>query len=642
MALAFLALNGDGLGHLVRTTIVCRALESVGERPVIFSQGIFPLDDVVRLPGTHVPSLWRADESVRRRVASDLRSMTEISAPAVLVEDTHPNPIAMPANTRRVLLVRPTTFEYLSLLNERYGSVYSAFLLCDAPDSPTWPYSAAQTEAVLRWSRWHVIGPVYRAGTESDLAAVRERYALEGGQRLCVFSMGGGGQLHPTDLDAERFVAFSSEVAKKLKDDDPDTRLIFVRGPYFPPTVRIDGCFEVVAQEPRMPALLALADGAVIRTGFNTTWECLAGGTPFWPFLGTTYEEPTAERLSRLRNCGLLADDLDMFVKNTRRREEFRRSSLDGRAVAWDARGARLQRLIMDCPPNREPRAGGLQRDRRFVAGDRVYGASRRFRLGRSIPLAIRVDDVISLDSTLVWLLRLLSSHRWQASLEVVPYLFDFDETALDAFDPARDLFEVSQHGYAHVPRSRPDGRRYEFDPDSPAPDARDRDDIGWGKERLEQVFPARFSGGFSPPFDGFPGWLPTVWADRGGTFVSSMFTGRLESSPIPVIRAGVDVWNWSQNRARERHEILRGVERQAKQDGHAGLILHTHRLQGRFDRARLVWLLELLHTRGFRAASLRELAVTGGAAVPRPSLWRSLSAMIAWPSGRSSRRAGS
>src|SRR4051812_29600816 len=118
MALAILALNGDGLGHLVRTTVVCRALASVGERPVMFSQGTFPLDDAVRFPGTHVPSLWRAEESVRRRVASDLRSITEISAPAVLVEDTHPNPVALPASTRRILLVRPTTFEYLSRLNE--------------------------------------------------------------------------------------------------------------------------------------------------------------------------------------------------------------------------------------------------------------------------------------------------------------------------------------------------------------------------------------------------------------------------------------------------------------------------------------------------------------------------------------------
>src|SRR5471032_704842 len=137
MALVFLALNGDGLGHLVRTTIVCRALESVGERPVIFSQGLFPLDDRTRFPGMRVPSLWKASDLVRRRVAADLRWMAEISSPAVVVEDTHPNPIKLPAGIRRVLLVRPTTFAYLSLLNERYRGIYAAFLLCDAPDSPT-------------------------------------------------------------------------------------------------------------------------------------------------------------------------------------------------------------------------------------------------------------------------------------------------------------------------------------------------------------------------------------------------------------------------------------------------------------------------------------------------------------------------
>ena len=50
---------------------------------------------------------------------------------------THPNPIQSPTSIRRVLLVRPTSFETPLQLNERHGQTYAAFLLCDSPDSRT-------------------------------------------------------------------------------------------------------------------------------------------------------------------------------------------------------------------------------------------------------------------------------------------------------------------------------------------------------------------------------------------------------------------------------------------------------------------------------------------------------------------------
>jgi len=567
--------------------------------------------------------------------------MTEISQPAVLVEDTHPNPIVLPSTIRRVLLVRPPTFEYLSLLNGRYSSVYSAFLLCDSPNSPTWPYSEAETESLVGWSKWHVIGPIYRAEGKSDIQEVRERYAVRSGQRICVFSMGGGGQHRPTDLDVERFLAIAESVAENLKRIDQEARLIFVRGPYFPSDVKIDRRFEIVPQEARMPALLAMADGAVIRTGFNTTWECLAAGTPFMPFIGTTFAEPTHERLTRLRACGLLADDVNTFWNDNRWREQFRQTC---RHIfeRWPGKpeGARLKQLLLDLPQDRPKRSASHRSEGEdpIAAHARISRPAAHFRFGRKIPLIIRIDDVVAPDPALSWLLRMLSSRRLRASLEVVPYLADFDERWLDALDPAGDLFEVSQHGYAHIPRSGADGKRHEFAPDSSDPTLDDDKGISWGKKRLEQAFPTRFSGGFSPPFDGFPTWLPSLWSEKGGKFISSVFIRRLEGAPIPVIRAGIDVWNWSRNEARGHRDVLRAIERQTKEDGHAGIILHPHRLRRRLELAHLVWLLDLLQRRGFRPASLRELAAAGGAPAPTrlSTLKRRLNIFAAWASRRS------
>ena len=79
MAVVLLASNGDGLGHLVRVTMVAGALASVGERPVIFSQGIYPLESGTEIPGKCIPSLRKADGWMRRAIAAEVRSMAEIS-----------------------------------------------------------------------------------------------------------------------------------------------------------------------------------------------------------------------------------------------------------------------------------------------------------------------------------------------------------------------------------------------------------------------------------------------------------------------------------------------------------------------------------------------------------------------------------
>ena len=64
----------------------------------------------------------------------------------------------------------------------------------------------------------------------------------------------------------------------------------------------------------------------------------------------------------------------------------------------------------------------------------------------------IRIDDVVCHEPAFAGCSTLLAARGLRASLEVVPYLMEFDEGFLIAsILPAR-LFEVSQHGYAHVP----------------------------------------------------------------------------------------------------------------------------------------------------------------------------------------------
>lgn len=602
MAVVFLVCNGVGLGHHVRAIQLCHVLAEAGERPVVFSQGVFPLDERAPFPGRTVPKRWEASATDRLRVANEVRSMAEISLPAAVVEDTHPHPFELSPEVRRILVVRPTTFTCLTDLNDRYADLYSAFLLGDMPGSLTWPYSDEETAAIAAWPRWTALGPVYRRPTPEMIAEVRARHRIDE-RRLCVLSMGGGGLHRPTDPDAQRFVKRGSEVADALLSLDPEARVVFVAGPHFPAGVTLDERFEVIDQEPRMPALLALAHAAVIRPGFNTVWECVAAGVPFLHVVGTTYEEPNVERLERLRACEMLDDDIERIWCDDRWRAGFRRrcESAVERFPGAPVPGV-LQTLVTGPRRSSAVGAGGPSRRLR----QQVAAAQES---GQRGSLLIRVDDVIAPEGALEWLLEELAARRLRASLEVVPYLSELDEATLDAFDPAGEFFEVSQHGWAHIVKSDSDGRKHEFAPKEAAPTPEEEQMIHAGRSVLRNAFPRRFRGGFSPPFDALPGWLPSVWYEARGAFVSHIGMPPRTRAPLPLLRLGIDIWDWSRRAPRPVAAITAGATADLRAHDYTGIVIHPHRLRQPAAREHLRAVLDALVRRGLTPASLQEMA---------------------------------
>jgi hypothetical protein len=254
----------------------------------------------------------------------------------------------------------------------------------------------------------------------------------------------------------------------------------------------------------------------------------------------------------------------------------------------------------------------------------------------RRIPFVIRIDDVACKEPTFCWLLELLAARGMRATLEVVPYLLEFDEEFLDRFDPSNALFEVSQHGYAHVPNASQSGRPYEFSPESAAPSARELEVIAQGRRLVEAAFPRRFTGGFSAPFDELPRWLPEVWQTLGGTFVSSLLTNSAvvtNSAPdavMPVTRAGMDVWDWSSARAFTRSQVKRELARQIAADGHAGIVLHPCCFRQQMDKSLLVNLLNYVEGLGVMPVSLRDCAL-GKVEKPNPQSQNLGNRLRAW-----------
>ena len=614
MAIVVFAMNGQGLGHLVRTSVVSSALASVGEHPVIFSGGEYRPAGLEQFPVRMVPQLWGAPEEVRRRVSAEVHSLAAISLPSIVIEDTHPPPIELPPTVRRVLLVRPTSFDYLVRVNETYADRYSAFLVCDSPDSPTWPYDEDQTRQLSGWKKWSILGPVYRTASDDAVQRVRARLNIPYNQDVCVFSMGGGGA-KTIDQKGEDFILFlrlAMQVAEVIRGSNGPARLLFVKGPYFPRRIPIPRQFEIIPDEHEMPALLKIARGAVVRAGFNTPWECIAAGTPFLPLIGSTYAEPVHERVDRMKSLGLVAPDIESFWREGRWRDEYR---LTAAAISAKHPGTpephELRRLIRG--PERRP-STRMPKPRSI----RATGEENR------VPLTIRIDDAVCEEPALCWLLDLLASRGLHATLEVVPYLMQFDQKLLDRYDPDRKLFDVSQHGYSHLPHTADDGRRYEFSPDSAAPTIEEAAWVAQGKQRIEATFPNRFNSGFSPPFDALPAWLPAAWHSLGGSFISCLHANSISGSPVPVRRAGVDLWDWSADRPLTPERMRFKLAAQYRLDGHAGIVLHPRCIRQRSTKLQLQALLARI-AKSTVTVSLRGLAlgrIESQALLPRDTFW--------------------
>jgi hypothetical protein len=205
------------------------------------------------------------------------------------------------------------------------------------------------------------------------------------------------------------------------------------------------------------------------------------------------------------------------------------------------------------------------------------------------VPFIVRIDDVIALEPGLWSFVETLVARTVGVTLEVIPYLCTVDPRDLDRIDPDRRRIQVGQHGYAHIANGGFQSTRHEFDPSAHDPTGVELEQLAWGRHEVERRFRERFVGGFSPPFDGLPRWLPAHWRAIGGRFVSLSTPA---SDPVRgdgVVQAGVDVWDWRFDRPRDIRVITSEMDGLASGVGHTGIVLHPRCLRSPFERGRVM-----------------------------------------------------
>jgi hypothetical protein len=608
MAIVLFPGNGAGIGHLSRAVRVCEALTVQGYRPVIISQGIYPDFFARWFPGTTVSALAQAGlVRIGRRLDAYLR----FGSTSVLIEDTYPTRLRTEPSVTRVLLVRPVTFPFLKRLRGDVSRTYQWTVLADHSDSPTWPYTPEETAEIKSWSDWKMVGPIFRVASEQGVSLLRGRYHIETGQNFYVFTMGGGGTQKNGQGDIGKFINTAISIGSRLRRCDPNCRLLFVKGPLFPADVELPRMFESVPYESMMPELLHLATGAIIRSGYNTLWECLSARTPVYPIIGKTYEEPVDERLNCLRAMGLLSEDsVERWCDEDWRADYSRRvTALVGR---WDGSPDPIVfRAILSASHHAQSVAQPLGSSPSPAKGAASHGLTTIQASLRSIRgpkhFVLRLDDVTRLDYALRWMLDTCRKWHMPASLEVIPYLSELTAADLNEIDNEGTFFEVSQHGYAHMLQYGPGGIIGEYVSEGmPLPDYVQRN-LSRSCEDMRVTFGRRFHGGYSPPYDGIPTWLLKFWGSIGGRYISAIHP-RTVNQGIAIIRVGVDPWDWSANTPRPLESVLQQIESEMRHTGYAGLVIHPEVVWDRGQCGYVDTLLEFLAQAGVTGCSLSSL----------------------------------
>jgi hypothetical protein len=535
----------------------------------------------------------------------DLVRYIRLSEPAVLIEDTHPAPVRWPGDIDRVLLVRPTVFDYLRRLEQEDDGV-RRFLVCDHPTSPTWPYGERETAELHGWGRWDCIGPIFRRYTHAGLERVRRKYRIRDNEQVVVFSMGGGGERAGSG-DRAAFVHRAEVLAAEIQRTLPLPRLLFVRGPLFPRELSIPTGLEDIGEEPDLPSLLKLAAGAIIRPGFNLTWECIAAEAPFVPVLGQTFREPVSQRLDQIRRHGIdigapVASWLDA---------DWKAAFTQACRVCGDLFSGNPSAAFLRAVCSRQERAPGADA---WIRGPSARPQSvpefralreelREFRVSKH--LLIRLDDVVDAGPAVRWFAAFCRDRKLYGSLEVIPYLSRLGGHELDRLD-IDGWLEASQHGYAHLPqRGAGTSMKGEFLSETMASVAAARL-LRRGSQVMRARFGERFRGGYSAPYDGLPHWLPTLWKTLGGRYVSYIWNPPLAGA-LPNVRLRLDPWDWRAGDQRPIGAIVSTALRAVREEGYAGIVLHTSLLADPAHRATVVGLIDALVEGGCESSLVSE-----------------------------------
>jgi len=281
----FLVKNGIGFGHIRRALLIAEAILRAGQlRPIVISQAsslALYRNTPVRV--INFPLLHRVPSAITEDLYTDLLNrLLDRLDPAVVIEDTYPDAryrrLPSLADRPRLLVMRRLDGLSFDQIRQRGDFAhYDQILIAQDRDAFRQEgHSGDSLAAVESSGRFTFVGNIAHTPTDEEVAAARSVYAV-GGAPLVVVNGGAGGDQMPDGYGDRLFTACQT-IAARLATEGHPARFVLVTGPYYAGRPLHDTANVTVRRyEPRLPALLAAADVAVIKPGNNALSEALSG-----------------------------------------------------------------------------------------------------------------------------------------------------------------------------------------------------------------------------------------------------------------------------------------------------------------------------------------------------------------------------
>ena len=292
MRILYYAINGSGIGHLMRLSAIAMTVrrQAPDVHQFLATSANYPAHlKRLKLPtlilpsddsGSHSETDRRARTVSAQLTARILRHTIREYDPQVVVVDTHaPRRIVEDVRSegrQAVLVFRRCREEYVAeYLRNGFLASFNLILL---------PYTEAEFASGMSaemLAQLAELGTVRYTGgiafspelKKADTDAAARRYGVRADDTLLVITAGSGGY-GPLN---QRFLANAARAASSLRKKRRSVVAICVAGPYAPASVAADGCIYVES-DPDLQLLVARSDLVVAHAGYNSIQEILRTG----------------------------------------------------------------------------------------------------------------------------------------------------------------------------------------------------------------------------------------------------------------------------------------------------------------------------------------------------------------------------
>lgn len=612
-----------GMGHLIRTMAIARALEQF---EVVFVNGgealagieIPPWVRLVNLPplssdaefceltnngsDTPIEHIQRARKQMLLRLFEDVR-------PAVLLIELFPfgrkrfafellpllahirlaaGPTKVVCSLRDILVTKPDQTRHEDWVVSLMNRYFDLLLIHSDPTFQTLDETFSRCHD-LRCDIQYTGFVTQEQDRPPTRSVADEAAASVDGTPLILASVGGGRVGY--DL-----LVHTAQASNLLMSTRPHHMLMFT-GPYMPDQQydelqRLTRCsphIEVHRFTSSFQSLMKQAALSISMAGYNTCMNLLTTGTRglVLPFTGHRNDEQT-RRAQKLERHGWLSvlepDDLhpdrlaskieaSLMVSRSTPRQVINTNGGRETAVA-------IERVITASQDrdsiSTSPRVSAvLSPPESWRSTLRRFLATQQAR-NQALHVFLRDDDVDQDEESLKSLLDITMARGVPMNLEIVPGLLTDScvstlRNVLRA-DPA--LLSLNQHGWMHANHER-EGRKCEFGPSRSL--ALQAEDIARGKTILESVFEDRFYPAFTPPWNRCTEDTYQV-LDELGFLILSKDRGKepIDGYRFMEISTTLDLYTWKDGaRMKPPDAIVDTMISQMQEFPLVGLLLH-------------------------------------------------------------------